>query len=148
MYEDIARIRKAINQLNLNSIDYKTIQSKIDDLNNNLRPFCEFKEKVIKEEVFYIGQEMGERLSKMAHIIDNSWMFHTEEVQNVLENISKPIEQLRHETRAIQDSVHVITDALKNYYLLYFFQNNSDGDDLKEKEVNTKIIKEIFKPDL
>lgn len=144
MYEDIMRIQRTINQLNENSIDLKKLRSKINELNDSIRPLY-ISETGISKEILYTAQAISERLSE---VMDKSWIFHADESQSILKNLTEPIEQLNVDMKSIRESTQVISKAFKNYNLLYFPQNETEEDDIEEKEVNTKIINEIFKTDL
>lgn len=82
MYEDIMRIQRTINQLNENSIDYKKLRSKIDDLNDSIRPIY-INETGISKEILYTAQAISERLSE---IMDKSWIFNADKTQRILRN--------------------------------------------------------------
>lgn len=143
MYEDIMRIQRTLNQLNGNSIDYKKLQSKIDELNDSIRPLY----KLPNEEIFTIGQVMSERLSEIAHIMDNSWIYRSDETQRILKSLTEPIEQLNVNMKTLRESACIVSELFKNYDLLYFPRNETEEDNMEEEEVNTKIIKEIYKSD-
>lgn len=143
MYEDIMRIQRTINQLNENSIDLKKLRSKIDELNDSIRPLY-IRETGISKEILYTAQAISERLSK---VMDNSWIFRADETQKLLKSLTEPIEQLNVDMKLIRESAQVVSKVFKNYDLLYFPQNEIEEDDIEEKEANTKIVNEIFNPD-
>ena len=143
MYEDIMRIQRTISQLNENSIDLKKLRSKIDELNDSIRPLY-IRETGISKEILYTAQAISERLSK---VMDNSWIFHADETQKLLKSLTEPIEQLNVDMKLVRESAQVVSKAFKNYDLLYFPQNEIEEDDIEEKEANTKIVNEIFNPD-
>lgn len=142
MYEDIMCIQRTINQLNENSIDYKKLRLKINELNDSIRPLY-IKEMGFSKEIRYTTQAISERLSE---IMDKSWIFNVDKTQRILRSLTEPIEQLNIDMETICESAQVISNAFKNYDILYFSQNETEEVN-EEKEANTKIINEIFNTD-
>lgn len=132
MYENFNRNLKIIEATYGSVEKYMEMQTIIANMSDSIMPLYN------SDEVPNVGQLMGERLSGLLRIIDDSLPNRSKEIQRILGSFGQLNQKI------INNSAYNLSNILGNYMLLDFTHDEAEEN---TEEVNAKIVEEIFKTD-
>lgn len=134
-----------INALSTN-LNSKDIIERLNVLCNSMQSFCNVSVNTdkIKDGLASI-RHTSEQFEKILSTIRIPSIDYGEEIRKALENTIRI--DIREQLKYMDDSVFTIIRTLENYRLLYLPSNYPDEENVANREINSKIVDNIFSID-